>query len=80
LQELVGDGHVQVRQRLQLQPPMTVPAERVGARQAVGTLWGCFFEWSAAAMMWSSMKLRKALMPRLYFVIIVCFIFYFLIV
>jgi hypothetical protein len=77
LQELVGDGHVQVRQRLQLQPPMTVPAERVGAREAVGPLWGCFFEWSAAAMMRSSMKLRKASMLQLYFVIIDCFIFIF---
>ena len=75
LQELVGDGHVQVRQRLQLQPPMTVPAERVGARQAVGPLWGCSFEWSAAAMMRSSMKLRKASMLRSYFMIIDCFIF-----
>ena len=58
---------------------MTVPAERVGARQAVGPLWGCSFEWSAAAMMRSSMKLRKALMPR-YLMIFDCLIFYFLIV
>jgi len=80
LQELVGDGHVQVRQRLQLQPPMTVPAERVGAREAVGPLWGCSFEWSAAAMMRSSMKLWKALMPRSHFMFFDCLIFCFLIV
>jgi hypothetical protein len=42
LQELVGDGHVQVRQRLQLQPPMMAAAERVSAREAVGPLRGCF--------------------------------------
>jgi hypothetical protein len=42
LQELVGDGHVQVRQRLQLQPPMMAAAEHAGAREAVGPLRGCF--------------------------------------